>query len=106
MTFTPTPPDEPQGLEPCPRCEQGRIGEAKLTCLLCFGAGMVQPWVASQERTQQESWARYLAGRERVPDGAHPELGKCAQCWPTRCPQCPWMPPPLDEGPDGLRLAA
>jgi len=51
------------GLEPCPRCVQGRIGKARLTCTLCFGAAMVQSWVADNERVQQASWASYLAMR-------------------------------------------
>lgn len=112
---TPTPSDESQGLEKCPRCDRGRIGSARLTCTLCFGAAVVQPWVADQEKAQRDSWARYLARKEgRVSDGADPELGECAKCWPTRCPQCPWTPPPFggpeagsgsDSGP-GLGLAA
>jgi hypothetical protein len=103
---TPTPPDESQSLEKCPRCVHGRIGNARLTCTLCFGAGMVQPWVADQERAQQASWERYLSGRAgHLPEGAALGLGECAKCWPTRCPQCPWSPPPF--GPEqGLDLAA
>jgi hypothetical protein len=50
-------------LEPCPRCVQGRIGKARLTCTLCFGAATVQSWVADNERAQQASWASYLAMR-------------------------------------------
>ena len=104
---TPTPHEQSPsaGLEECPRCVQGRIGKARLTCTLCFGAALVQPWVADQERAQQASWAAYLAARRRtVPDGADPDLGECARCWPSRCPQCPWSPP--DPGADGLGLAA
>lgn len=105
---TPTPRDQSPsaGLEECPRCVRGRIGKARLTCTLCFGAAMVQPWVADQERTQQASWAAYLAGRrDAVPDGANPGLGQCARCWPSRCPQCPWMPP-ADSADGELGLAA
>ncbi|GAA2036988.1 hypothetical protein GCM10009839_42680 [Catenulispora yoronensis] len=64
-------PDESQGLENCPRCVRGRIGAERLTCTLCFGAGMVQPWVADQERAHQASWERYLSGRTGTdPDGS------------------------------------
>lgn len=105
-SHTPQTPDQSQGLETCPRCVLGRIGSAQLTCTLCFGAGMVQPWVADQERHQQASWERYLSGRPAPgPDGGHPELGDCARCYPTRCPQCPWTPP-LYEPEQGHGLAA
>lgn len=117
-SHTPAFPDESQGLEKCPRCVHGRIGAARLTCTLCFGAGMVQPWVADQERTQQASWERYLSGRggsgRRDPDGPEDadgpddgpaDLADCARCWPTRCPQCPWTPPVFDPG-RGHGLAA
>ena len=67
---------------------------------------MVQHWVADQERTQQAKWKRYLSGRRQSgADEEHPELGECAQCWPTRCPQCPWTPP-LYHPEQGHGLAA
>lgn len=83
---------------------QGRIGSARLTCTLCFGANMVQPWVADQERAQQASWARYLSERAGLA-GTDPDFVECGKCWPTRCPQCPWSPPPFEPG-QGLDLAA
>ena len=97
-TPTRTPDDRHHGMERCPRCVEGRIGVARLTCQLCFGSSVVQPWAADQERAQQASWARYLTEKKKD-DGApeaDPELGECARCWPTRCPQCPWTPAPFD----------
>jgi hypothetical protein len=70
------------GLESCPRCVQGRIGKARLTCTLCFGATMVQSWVADNERAQQASWASYLAMRRAkrvVEQEAADELGDVGQ---------------------------
>ena len=65
-TSTPTPRDQPPftGLEDCPRCVQGRIGKARLTCTLRFGAALVQPCVAYQERAHKARWAAYLAARK------------------------------------------